>query len=120
MKKIAKAIFFSVITLLLPAVALAQTLLPVNNTTLPGTQQSNFTGVFGDYLLIILRVVGLLAVAFIIYGGFQYITSGVNEELAEQGKKTLQNAVIGLIIIILSYVIVSVIINALLPGGSGS
>lgn len=61
-------------------------------------------------------VVGLIAVFFIIWGGFQYITSGANEELAESGKKTLRNGIIGLVVIILSYVIVTVITNALFRG----
>lgn len=62
---------------------------------------------------ILLPIVGIISVLFIIIGGFQYITSGANEELAETGKKTLTNAIIGLVIVILSYIIVTVIINAL-------
>jgi len=62
---------------------------------------------------ILLPLVGLVSVAFIIIGGFQYITSGGNEEQAEAGKKTLTNAIIGLVVVILSYIIVVVIINAL-------
>ncbi|MEJ0021719.1 MAG: pilin [Candidatus Doudnabacteria bacterium] len=57
----------------------------------------------------LLGVAGLVAVLFIIIGGFQYITSAGNEELAERGKKNLQNAVIGIVIIVLSYVIVRVV-----------
>ncbi len=61
----------------------------------------------------LLGLVGILSVAFIVIGGFQYITSAGNEEQAETGKKTLTNAIIGLVIVILSYIIVTVIINAL-------
>ena len=64
-------------------------------------------------ILYLLTIAGILAVLFIVIGGFQYILSGANEELAERGKKTLKNAVIGLVIIILSYVIVNVIAKAL-------
>ena len=62
---------------------------------------------------ILLPVVGIIAVLFIIIGGFQLITARGNEEQAEAGKKTLTNAIIGLSIVILSYVIVVVVINAL-------
>lgn len=62
---------------------------------------------------ILLPLVGLVSVAFIIIGGFQYITSHGSEEAAEAGKKTLTNAIIGLVVVILSYVIVVVIIRAL-------
>lgn len=63
---------------------------------------------------IILPLVGIVAVLFLIIGGYQYISSGANEELAETGKKTMRNAIIGLVVVILSYVIVVVVINALL------
>ena len=62
---------------------------------------------------IILGFAGLIAVLFVIIGGFQYIFSGANEELAESGKKTLKNAVIGVVIIVLSFVIVNVVSSAL-------
>ena len=52
-----------------------------------------------------------VAVLFLIIGGFWYITSAGNEETAEKGKGTAVNAIIGIIIIILSYVIVNVVSN---------
>ncbi len=67
-------------------------------------------GIINDYLL---PLAGLIAVVFIIIGGYQYIFSGANEDLAEKGKKTLTNAIIGLVIVILSYVIVRVIATTL-------
>ena len=50
-----------------------------------------------------------VAVLFLIIGGFWYITSAGNEETSEKGRKTAINAIIGIVIIILSYVIVNVI-----------
>jgi len=52
-----------------------------------------------------------VAVLFLIIGGFQYIISAGNEEAAEKGKGTAVNALIGIVIIILSYVIVNVVAN---------
>lgn len=52
-----------------------------------------------------------LAILFLIIGGFWYITSAGNEETAEKGKGTAINAIIGIVIIILSYVIVNVVAN---------
>src|SRR6185369_632662 len=52
-----------------------------------------------------------VAILFLIIGGFWYITSAGNEETAEKGKGTAINAIIGLVIIILSYVIVNVVAN---------
>jgi len=66
-----------------------------------------------NYVNIVLGVVGMLTIAYLIYGGVIYITAGGNEESAESGKKTIRNAIVGLIIILFSYVIVSVIITSL-------
>lgn len=57
----------------------------------------------------LLGLAGIVAILFLIIGGYQYIFSGASEESAEKGKKTLTNAVIGLIIVVLSYTIISVV-----------
>jgi len=61
-----------------------------------------------------------VAVLFLIIGGFWYITSAGNEETASKGKSTVINAIIGIIIIVLSYVIVNVVSNLVSTGGSGT
>ena len=61
-----------------------------------------------------------IAVLFLIIGGFWYITSGGNEETAEKGKNTAINAIIGIVIIILSYVIVNVVANLVTSNGNGN
>ena len=98
--------------LALAPVAFAQFITPnAGNSNLP-----NDTSVSGFILKIIniaLAVAGLVAVLFLIIGGFRYITSAGNEETAEQAKKIITNAIIGVVIIILSFVIVRVISNAL-------
>jgi amino acid transporter len=58
---------------------------------------------------ILLAIAFSVAVLFLIIGGFWYITSAGNEETAEKGKNTAINAIIGIVIIILSYVIVNVV-----------
>ena len=71
-----------------------------------------------DFLKVIVQwllVFGLLlAVAMIIWGGIKYITAGGNEETSESAKKTVTNAIIGIVIVILAFVIVRVISNALI------
>jgi glucose uptake protein GlcU len=104
--------------LLLPAVVLAAGIVPDNpaSGSLPGTSSSTFTQELGNIIKIVLVAAGLLAVAFIIWGGFMYITSRGNEELATEAKNIIRNAIIGLVVIILSYVIVVVIARALIIG----
>lgn len=62
-----------------------------------------------------------VAVLFLIIGGFWYITSAGNEETAEKGKGTAINAIIGIIIIIMSYVIITVVAGLVSsPTGTGA
>ncbi|MGE5392773.1 MAG: pilin [Candidatus Saccharibacteria bacterium] len=79
-------------------------------TQAPGT---TFPQILRWAINLVLSIVGLVSVAFLIYGGFTYITSGGNEDNAERGKKAVTNAIIGLVVVILSGVIVNVVINAL-------
>ncbi|TRZ47788.1 hypothetical protein D4S03_11110 [bacterium] len=63
-----------------------------------------------------LLVVGILAVLFVIIGGFRYVTALGNEEATTAAKKTITNAVLGIIIVILSFVMIRVISFALIAG----
>lgn len=63
-----------------------------------------------------LAFAGVIAVVFIIVGGYMYLTSGGNEEAAEKGRKVLTNSIIGLLIIILAATIVRIIVNTLDTG----
>ena len=83
----------------------------LTNFQLPNT----FRGLLLFVIKAALGLAGLLAVLFVIIGGYQYISSGANQELAETGKKTLTNAIIGVAIIVLSWVIVNAI-SVLLQG----
>ncbi len=60
-----------------------------------------------------------IAVLFLIIGGFQFLTAGASPDNATKGKQTIINALIGIVIIILSYVIVNVVAN-LVSNRSGS
>ena len=58
---------------------------------------------------ILLRVGGMVAVAFVIYGGFKYLTSQGEPDNTKNARQTILNAVIGLVIAILATAIVSFI-----------
>lgn len=73
----------------------------------------------------VLGLLGIIAVVIVIYAGFTIMTSGGNEEKVAQGKKILTNGVIGLAIILMSFIIVQFLLNALadatgMRGGAGS
>jgi hypothetical protein len=62
---------------------------------------------------IALRIGGLVAVGFVIYGGFQFILSQGEPDKAASARRTIINALIGLIIAIMATVIVSFIAGSL-------
>jgi len=72
----------------------------------------------GNIISLLLFVAGAIAVVFVIIGGFLYMTSAGNAEQAEKGQQTLTNAIIGIVIVILSYVIINVVVN-FVSGGVG-
>lgn len=84
---------------------------------------SGATGAFGsadnatELIAVIIRVLlligGAIAVLFVIIGGYQYLTSGGNEESAEKGRKTVTNALIGVVLIVLAWVIVNVVVGTI-------
>lgn len=62
---------------------------------------------------ILLRVAGLVAVGFVVYGGILYtISQGVPDKL-NQARSTLLNGIIGLAIASLSVALVTVLVNIL-------
>ncbi len=58
-----------------------------------------------------LQFVALLLFLYIIYGGFLYVSALGDDKAGESAKKIFRNGVIGLIIIILSYVLMWSLIN---------
>lgn len=55
----------------------------------------------------LLIIAGAVAVIYLIYGGLLYITAGGDAEKATKGRTALINAIIGIVIIALAFVIVS-------------
>ncbi len=74
---------------------------------------------YGNYFLQLiagglLYLAGPVAIIVIAVAGLRYVTSHGNQEAIDGAKKTLQWAIIGLIIIILSYAAVRVVITTVL------
>lgn len=67
--------------------------------------------------LVIKAALGLVAIIFfimIVVAGFRWMTAGGNEETVSKSKKNIGNAVIGLVVILFSYMITSFVFNILL------
>lgn len=61
----------------------------------------------------LLTVVGYVALGGIIWGGFKFMTQGDNASGTAAARKTIQNAVIGLVLSILSVAIISFVTGAI-------
>lgn len=64
----------------------------------------------------VLSFLGLAAIVVIIYGGFLYVTAGGEQEKADKGKKSVYYAVIGIIVVLISYALVNTIIQGAASG----
>jgi len=75
--------------------------------------------VIARVLKILLTLAGVVAVAFIVIGGYQYVTSRGSEDAAKKGRSTMTAAIIGLVAVLLAYTLVNILTN-LVTGGPGS
>lgn len=86
--------------------------------TVPSAAEGTSQATDANELLIIvtnwvLGIVGAVAVLFIIYGGFRYITAQGNSQQMDTAKNIIIKSIIGLVIVVVAYVIVNVVVGAL-------
>ncbi len=74
-----------------------------------GTLGGNITTIINYFL----GILGLIAVAFLIYAGVLMVTAGGNEEQVGKARKIIMYGVAGIVIILLSWTIVSFVTSAL-------
>jgi putative copper export protein len=72
-------------------------------------QNVDLPSLFKTIINYALGIAFFVAVIYLIYGGFLYITSAGNEESAEKGKNAIVYSLIGIVVIVLSFVIVSAV-----------
>ena len=60
-----------------------------------------------------LGLLGLIAVAFLIYAGILMVTAGGNDEQVTKARKIIMYAVVGIVIILLSWTIVTFVSQSL-------
>lgn len=78
---------------------------------LPGV--STIPGLIGKVITAVLGIVGSLALAMFIYGGFTWMLSGGNSQAIDRGKNILIWAAVGLVVIFISYALISFIITTI-------
>lgn len=85
-------------------------LLPHTTPKAGETQQQNVIGVIlPSITTIVIAMAGALAFLFIIIGGIQILTAYGDDEKIGNAKKTITYAIVGLLISMMSYAIVSII-----------
>jgi ABC-type Fe3+ transport system permease subunit len=62
---------------------------------------------------ILLRIAGMAAVAFVMYGGFQYLTSQAEPDAVNKARQTIINALVGLAIAILAATLVNFVAGSI-------
>jgi hypothetical protein len=73
-----------------------------------------------NILDILLRLVGIMAVGFVIWGGIRYVMSNGEPEQAKKAMDTILKSVIGMVIAMVAAVVVSFIVGMAIGGASSS
>ena len=107
MKKFLKSAGILAITLA-PHAALAQLVSP---TTPGGLSTEDLSTTISNIINAVLALVGVVALGVILYGGFRWMTAAGNEEAVGEAKKIITAGVIGLIIVIVAWAVVSFVIT---------
>jgi len=83
------------------------------------SEVSGATGGEGNIKTLVLRIVnyaltflGIVAVLIIVFGGFTYITAAGAQDKVDNAKKMIMYAIVGIIIILLSFAIVNTVLQA--------
>ena len=85
------------------------------NFDLGGFGFSTLSQAINTILSVIFFGSALAAFIFIVIGAFQYVTAGDDAAKTEKSRKTITNAVVGLILVALVYVIFQIVIR-IVPG----
>jgi hypothetical protein len=80
--------------------------LPKNNGGAAGDFTSFVTNIVPKVINIILFISGTLAVFYLMFSGFQYITSAGNPDKIKNSRQGIINAIIGIVIIMSAYFLI--------------
>lgn len=97
-----------------PAIALAQQFEPRDFGVLqsfiqplrPTNGNFDLFSLAATVLNFVILIAAILAIFYLIWAGIQYITASTDDEKAKKARAGIYNAVIGIVVIVLSYVII--------------
>ncbi len=93
--------------------AMAQSAIIDPNTRPDASVDGEFSSNITTLINSLLAILGLIAVGFLIYAGVLMVTAGGNDEQVTKARKIITYAVIGIVIIILSWSIVGFVAGLL-------
>lgn len=76
---------------------------------LPAGRFTNLASLVTNALPILFSVAGIILLLYLLWGGFDYLTSMGDPKKAESGRGKITNAIIGFIIIFVSFWIVQIL-----------
>lgn len=88
----------------------------IGNTIVLNTSTLSLGNLITLIISWILYITGILAFIFLVYAGILYITAGGNPDQARRAQMGLINAIIGIIIVVLSYAILRAVVVLALGG----
>ena len=115
MKKIVSALSLaSYLALAQSAFATGNTLCP-NDSTFSGLCNVNLGNLVGPLITLIFVIAVVDALLYLVYGGFKWLTSGGDKAAVAAAREHIIAAIVGLVIIFLSYFILNILIRFFLP-----
>lgn len=82
--------------------------------TAAAVPKTSFSQVVGDIIGVALSFLGVIFLVLIIYAGFLWMTAQGNPKTVEKAKEILNNAIIGLVILVTAGVISMFVIDSVL------
>lgn len=108
---------------LLPNAAFAQAGLQSIQSGVQGTAKgaglatgagSDLSTVVGGLIFAVMSLVGVILFGYMVYGGFKWMTAGGDSKAVTEAQAIIRNAIIGIVIIALAYVISNYVLQALI------
>tara|TARA_Y100000310_G_scaffold304864_1_gene344462 strand:- start:368 stop:1153 length:786 start_codon:yes stop_codon:yes gene_type:complete len=94
-----------------------------NQTGLGAKDDDDLKGKIASIINIVLGFLGIVALVMIIFAGFKWMTAGGNEETVKEARGNIKNAVIGVAVVFMSFIVVNFVVlqlsDATGSGGGG-
>ena len=114
MKKALGITYAAATFLTLAPFAFAETLCPTGDFA--GLCDVKIDTLIGPFIQLIYIIAVLAALFYLIWGGFKWLTSGGDKTAVASAREHIIAAIIGLIVIFLSYFILNILIKFFVPG----